>query len=148
VDGQRHAQATLPPGTNRCTLYRKLGGPQGQSGGVRKISSPTGIRSPDCPARSQSLHPLSYPGPCKEHTVYIQLQFLFHDVPINHQPPSSLTRVTIRHPGLTKKYYFFVSWSASSICYGFCTTGCLSCRGFLCRGAARSADGSDESWVI
>ena len=30
-------------------------GPKGRSGQVRKISPPTGIRSPDRPARSQSL---------------------------------------------------------------------------------------------
>jgi len=37
-------------------LYRRLGGPQGRSGRVRKISPPTGIRSPDRPARSESLY--------------------------------------------------------------------------------------------
>ena len=38
-------------------------GPQGRSGRVRKISPPTRIRSPDRPARSESLYRLSYPGP-------------------------------------------------------------------------------------
>jgi hypothetical protein len=50
---------TLPPGKTRYPLYRRLGGPQGRSGQVRKISYPTGIRSPD---RSQSLYRLSYPA--------------------------------------------------------------------------------------
>ena len=36
---------------------------QGRSGRVWKISPPTGIRSPDRPARSESLYRLSYPGP-------------------------------------------------------------------------------------
>ena len=44
-------------------LYRRLGGPQGWSGRVRKISFPTGIRSPDRSACSKSLYRLSYPGP-------------------------------------------------------------------------------------
>ena len=44
------------------TLYRKVGGPQGRSGRLRK-SRPTGIRSPYRPARSQSLHRPHYPGP-------------------------------------------------------------------------------------
>ena len=61
VGGQRNAPAALPPGKTRYPLYRRLGGPQGRSGQVRKISSATGIRSPDCPARSQSLYRLSYP---------------------------------------------------------------------------------------
>jgi hypothetical protein len=47
VDGQRHAPAALPSGKTRYPLYRTLGGPQGRSGQVRKISPPTGIRSPD-----------------------------------------------------------------------------------------------------
>ena len=36
-------------------LYRRLGGPQGRSGRMRIISPPTGIRSPDRPAHSESL---------------------------------------------------------------------------------------------
>ena len=53
---------SLPPGKTRYPSYGRLGGPQGQSGQVRKISPPTGIRSPDHPARSQSLYRLSYPA--------------------------------------------------------------------------------------
>jgi hypothetical protein len=63
VADQRHSPAALPPGKTRCPLYRRLSGPQGRSGRVRKISPPTGIRSPDRPARSESLYRLSYLGP-------------------------------------------------------------------------------------
>ena len=38
--GQRHAPAALPPGKNLYPLYRRVGGHQGQSGRVRKISPP------------------------------------------------------------------------------------------------------------
>jgi hypothetical protein len=34
---------TLPPGKTRYPLYRRLGGPQGRSGQVRKISPPPGL---------------------------------------------------------------------------------------------------------
>jgi hypothetical protein len=51
---------SLLPGKTRYPLYRRLGGPQGPSGQVRKISPPTGIRSPDRPARNQSLYRLRY----------------------------------------------------------------------------------------
>jgi hypothetical protein len=37
VGGQRHAPATLPPGKARYPLYRRLVGPQGKPGWVRKI---------------------------------------------------------------------------------------------------------------
>jgi hypothetical protein len=48
-------------GNTRHPLSRRLGGPQSRSGQVRKISPPTGIRSPDRPARNQSLCRLRYP---------------------------------------------------------------------------------------
>jgi hypothetical protein len=43
VGGQRHAPAALPPGKTRYPLNRRLGGPQGRSGRVRKISPPQGF---------------------------------------------------------------------------------------------------------
>ena len=36
---------SLPPGKTRYPLYRRLGGPQGRSGQVRKISPPPGFDS-------------------------------------------------------------------------------------------------------
>ena len=51
---------SLPPGKSRYPSYRRLDGPQGWSGQVRKISPPTGIRSSDRPACSQLLCQLSY----------------------------------------------------------------------------------------
>ena len=43
VGGQHHAPAALPPGKTRYPLCRRLGGPQGRSGQVRKISLPPGF---------------------------------------------------------------------------------------------------------
>ena len=43
VWGQHHAPAALPPGKTRYSLYRRLGGPQGRSGRVRKIYPPPGF---------------------------------------------------------------------------------------------------------
>ena len=40
VCGQRHTPAALPPGKTRYILYRRLGGPQGQSGRMRKVAPP------------------------------------------------------------------------------------------------------------
>jgi hypothetical protein len=54
MGGQRHAPAALPPRKSRYQLYRRLGGPQGRSGRKENLA-PTGIRSPDCPTRSESL---------------------------------------------------------------------------------------------
>jgi hypothetical protein len=38
VGGQRHAPIALPSGTTGYPLYRRLGGPQGNSGWVRELS--------------------------------------------------------------------------------------------------------------
>jgi len=43
VVGQRHAPAALLAGMPPYPLYRVLGGPQGRSGRVRKISPPPGF---------------------------------------------------------------------------------------------------------
>jgi hypothetical protein len=43
VGGQHHAPAALPPVKTQYPLYKRLGGPQGRSGRVRKISPPPGF---------------------------------------------------------------------------------------------------------
>ena len=43
VGGQRHAPAAFTPGKTRYPLYRRVGGPQGRSGWVQKISPPPGF---------------------------------------------------------------------------------------------------------
>ena len=43
VGGQCYAPAALPPGKTRHPLYRRLGGPQGRSGKVRKFSPSPGF---------------------------------------------------------------------------------------------------------
>ena len=79
ASGKRHARADLAPGKTRYPLYRRLGGPQGRSTQVRKISPPTGIRSPDRPVHNQSLYRLRYPAPLQAlpqcHWGLLLLQF-------------------------------------------------------------------------
>jgi hypothetical protein len=48
VVGQRHAPAVLP----QYTLHRRLGGPQGRSGRVRKILPPPGFDA-------RTVHPVA-----------------------------------------------------------------------------------------
>jgi hypothetical protein len=43
VGGQHHTPAALPPVKTQYPLYRRLGGTQGRSGRVRKISAPPGV---------------------------------------------------------------------------------------------------------
>jgi hypothetical protein len=65
VSGQLHAPAALPPGKSpRYPFYRRLGRPQSRSGRYVevKIFYSNSRPPPGCPARSQSLYRLSYPG--------------------------------------------------------------------------------------
>jgi hypothetical protein len=52
MGGQHPTLAALLPRIAQYPFYRRLGGSHGRSGRMRKISSPTGIRSPGRPARS------------------------------------------------------------------------------------------------
>ena len=82
-------------GKTRYPLYRRLGGPQGRSARVRRISSPTEIRSPNLPARSESLYRLSYPGPFLQYpskhqrTEQISFMLVFRLQPLK-QPRTAL----------------------------------------------------------
>jgi len=62
VGGKRHATDVLPPEMFWYPFYRWLGGSQHPSGRVRKISPPTGIRSPDRPSRKESVYRPRYLG--------------------------------------------------------------------------------------
>jgi hypothetical protein len=58
-----HPGRFTPVKENRVPLYSRLCGSRDRCGRVRKISLPTGNRSPDRPIRSESLCRLLYPGP-------------------------------------------------------------------------------------
>jgi len=63
VSGQRHPPAALPPGKTRYPLYTRLGWAPGPAWTDAKKLAPTGFRSADRPARSESLYRLRHPGP-------------------------------------------------------------------------------------
>jgi hypothetical protein len=87
VDGQRHAPAALPPGKTRYPLCRRLVGSRSVWTGAENLA-PTGIRSPNCPSRSQSLYRLRYPGPFGEHNTSINCtksfyRYLYKNIALN-----------------------------------------------------------------
>jgi len=62
VSGQQHAPAALyPPGKSRYPFYRRLGGPQGQSGRAANLV-PTGIRSRTAQPGTSVAIPTELPG--------------------------------------------------------------------------------------
>ena len=52
----------LPPGKTQYPLYKRLGGPQGLSGQVRKISPPPGFDPRTVQPVAQSPYGLRYPA--------------------------------------------------------------------------------------
>ena len=60
VGGQRQVKAALPPGMTRYPLYRRMGGPQGLSRRVRKISPAPEFDPWTVKTVAQSLYRLSY----------------------------------------------------------------------------------------
>ena len=111
VGGQRHAPAALPPGKTQYLLYRRLSGPQGRSGRVRKISPPPGFDpGPSSPQRVAIPTEISRPLPpkCNLH----KSPSCGHQISISHR--HSLThagRYNITRTPQTKKT---VKWSSIS----------------------------------
>ena len=64
VGGQHHAPGRFTPGKEPVPIVQVAGWAPGQVWtGAENLASLTGIRSPDRPARSESLYGLNYPGP-------------------------------------------------------------------------------------
>ena len=63
VGGQRHGPAALPPEKTRYPSYRRLGGPQIQSGQVQKISPSPGFDP--WPVQPVASHYANYAIPAK-----------------------------------------------------------------------------------
>jgi len=62
VGGQRYAPAALPPGRDPVPIVQEAGWASELVWTGAENLVPTGILSPDRPARSHSLYRLSYPG--------------------------------------------------------------------------------------
>jgi len=62
VGGQRHAPAALPVGKDPIPIVQEAGWAPGPVWTGAENLTPTGNRSPDHPARSESLYRLHYPS--------------------------------------------------------------------------------------
>jgi hypothetical protein len=63
MGGQPHVPAALLPGTDPVPIVQKAGWAPGPIWTGAENLAPTGIRSPDRSASSESLYRLSYPRP-------------------------------------------------------------------------------------
>ena len=62
VGGQQHSPAASTPAKDPVPIVQETGWAPGPVWTSAENLAPTGIRSPDRPARSQSLYRLSYPA--------------------------------------------------------------------------------------
>jgi hypothetical protein len=67
MKGQRHASAALCPGKDPVPIVQEAGWAPGPVCTDAENLDPTGIRSLDRPARSQSLYRLRYPAHNSKH---------------------------------------------------------------------------------
>jgi hypothetical protein len=69
MGGQRHTPAAFTPRKDPVPIVQEVGWAPGPIWIGAENLAPTGIRSPDLPARSESLYQLSYPGPYGTHVA-------------------------------------------------------------------------------
>jgi hypothetical protein len=87
VGGQRHAPATLPPPPRGRPGINFIEGWVDPRAGLEGAENhaPTGIRSPDRQARSESLYRLSYPGQHGEEISITYSECVFVALGIQHE---------------------------------------------------------------
>ena len=112
VDSKRRTPAALRPGNIRYPLYRMLFGPQGRSGRARKISPPTGIRSPDRQACSKSLYWLNYRGQTQNTGIAVLLHVEIHGLGFYGDETSELHETASSLRLLYAFVHSLCSWSA------------------------------------
>jgi hypothetical protein len=78
VGGHRHAPADFTPEKDPVPILKEAGWAPGPVWTGAENLAPTGIRSPDCPARSELLYRLSYPGHLLDYELFwIIRQYLY-----------------------------------------------------------------------
>ena len=124
---------SLPPRKNRYPLYRRLDGPRGRSGEVRKISPPTEIRSPDRPDRNRLRYP-AYQSLTEMYQIFCCV-FVFHCLFMLH----IASEVLLVLPGgyfemgfgrINHLALFIYLFLISSTCFGRClrpSSGAFDC---------------------
>jgi hypothetical protein len=101
VDGQRHAPATLPQEKTRYPLYRRLGGPHGRSGRVRKISPPPGFDPRTVQSLASRYTDWATPAHSPPYSVVKQIFVVSHQIRPMWQYPLDTKGIKNHEAGVT-----------------------------------------------
>ena len=116
-------------------MYRKLGGPQDRSGWVQKILPPAGIRSPNRPARSESLYMLNthwkklilWSGTFVVYMLEKQIPYL--SCLVMKCVFVLVDTKTLRIKVTRTQKIMLLSTSSCTLCYGWCVVCCECNKG-------------------
>jgi len=110
---------TLPPGKTWYPFYRRLGGPQGQSGRAENLI-PTGIRSRTVQPVAQSLYRLSYSAHLYRFCIYTNTRwtpstfFIFQENMCTECMCSCMTTPVFQIMNLGKSFAFYLGKFSNS----------------------------------
>ena len=142
MGGQYHASAASPPGETRYTLYRRMGGPQGRSGSVRKISPPPGfdlrivhpqrVAIPTTLSRSTRSRILRYRKIFIHIYIYIYIYMLSSKIENAHwAEKTTTTRCGIRETATTRNFVLWLFLKTATRCgmwrYAVIRKSCCGC---------------------
>jgi hypothetical protein len=111
---------SLPPGKTGCSFYRRLDGPRGRFGRFG-INRPSGIRSPDRPAPSQSLYQLNYPQWISVNYNHYSL----NNIPEERSFQQTCVMLTVNDFGACRSP-LFLNWNAPLTQTLGCTLQCIA----------------------
>ena len=84
VGGQHHALAALPTGKDPVPIVQEAGWASEPVWIGAENLAPTGIWSPNLPARSESLYQLHYLSSCILHVFFYKVKFIWFHVHNRH----------------------------------------------------------------
>ena len=113
---------SLPPGKTRYPSYRRLGGPQGWSGQVQKISPPPGCDPRTVQLVAQSLYRLHYPAhllhKCRDKCVFYTDNGFWHSWYFHQfQLITNINTLVLRYSYHAHSYVQYIEQQMHSIKY-------------------------------
>jgi len=140
VGSQSRVPAALTPGKTRCPLYTRLGGPQPVWTGAENLAPPR-IRSPDRPARSESLYHMKKKN--RSRTNFRNVEYVKHTSELSQW---SMFNVLLVQPFTEISFRRF--WVNGNKGQRWCDGACLSDTSRALQFGSGSRIGPENSWRL